>query len=257
MTMFRQIRILILLLILFMVAATTWLTQWRSTDWSRSQWLVIYPIKGDDRAATDDYIRNLNEESFAAIAEFMAREGAHYGIAIAQPIEIRIAPQVHALPPPPPPSRQPLEVALWSLHMRWWAWRNDSYDGPGNLKMFVVYHDPAQRSRLDHSLGLQKGQLGVVQAFADERQAQQNNVIIAHELLHLFGATDKYDLATNQPYYPIGYAEPDRQPLHPQQFAEIMGGRIPLSPTEADIPRHLLGVVVGEQTAREIRWIKN
>lgn len=255
--MFRQLRILILLLLLFMVAATTWLTQWRSTDWSRSQWLVIYPINGDGRAATDDYIRRLGEDSFRSIEEFMAREGTHYGINVAQPIEIRIAPQVHALPPPPPPSRQPLEVALWSLHMRWWAWRNDSYDGPGNLKMFVVYHDPTQRDRLDHSLGLQKGLLGVVQAFADARQAEQNNVIIAHELLHLFGASDKYDLASNQPYYPIGYAEPDRQPLYPQQFAEIMGGRIPISAHEAEIPRHLLGVMVGEATAREIRWIKD
>lgn len=252
--MARKLRIAILLFILFMVAATTWLTQWRSTNWSRSQWLVIYPVNGDGGTATQDYIHRLGEDSFRSIEEFMAREGAHYGIAIAQPIEIRLAPQVHALPPP---SRQPWEVALWSLHMRWWAWRNDSYDGPGNLKMFVVYHDPTQRDRLDHSLGLQKGLVGVVQAFADERQAEQNNVIIAHELLHLFGATDKYDLATNQPLYPIGYAEPDRQPLYPQQFAEIMGGRVPLSPTEAAIPRHLLGVVVGEQTAREIRWIKD
>lgn len=255
--MARKLRIAILLFILFMVAATTWLTQWRSTNWNRSQWLVIYSVNGDGGTATQDYIHRLGEDSFRSIEEFMAREGAHYGIAIAQPIEIRLAPQVHALPPPPPPSRQPWEVALWSLHMRWWAWRNDSYDGPGNLKMFVVYHDPTQRDRLDHSLGLQKGLVGVVQAFADERQAEQNNVIIAHELLHLFGATDKYDLATNQPLYPIGYAEPDRQPLYPQQFAEIMGGRVPLSPTEAAIPRHLLGVVVGEQTAREIRWIKD
>jgi len=255
--MFRKIRIATLLFILFMVAATTWLNQRRSTDWSRSQWLVIYPINGDSSTATQDYIHRLGEDSFHSIAEFMAREGTHYGIAVAQPVEVRLAPQVHALPPPPPPSRQPWEVALWSLRLRWWAWRNDSYDGPGNLKMFVVYHDPAQRDRLDHSLGLQKGLVGVVQAFADERQAEQNNVIIAHELLHLFGATDKYDLATDQPLYPVGYAEPDREPLYPQQFAEIMGGRVPLSPTEAEIPRHLLGVVVGEQTAREIRWIKD
>jgi hypothetical protein len=255
--MFRKIRIIILLFILFMAGATTWLTQLRSTDWSRSQWLVVYPVNGDGSAATDAHIRSLGENSYASIAEFLAREGEHYGIAVAQPVEVRLAPQVHALPPPPPPSRQPLEVALWSLHLRWWAWRNDSYDGPGNMKMFVVYHDPAQRDRLDHSLGLQKGLVGVVQAFASERMAEQNNVIIAHELLHLFGAGDKYDLATNQPIHPAGYAEPDRQPLYPQQFAEIMGGRIPLAPSEAEIPRHLLGVVVGEQTAREIRWIKD
>lgn len=255
--MFRKIRILILLFILFMVAATTWLTQWRATDWSRSQWLVIYPINGDGRADTDAYLRSLGEESFQAIVEFMAREGEHYGVPVAQPIEVRLAPQVHALPPPPPPSRQPLEVALWSLKMRWWAWRNDSYDGPGNMQMFVVYYDPAHTERVDHSLGLQKGLVGVVHAYASKTLAEQNNVIITHELLHLFGASDKYDLATNQPLYPIGYAEPDKEPLHPQEFAELMGGRVPRSPDEADIPRHLRGVVVGEATAREIRWVRD
>lgn len=255
--MFRKVRIAVLLFILFMVAATTWLTQWRSTDWSRSQWLVIYPINGDGSTATEAYLNGLSEESFGAIVEFLAREGAHYGIPAAQPVEVRLAPQVHALPPPPPPSRHPLEVVMWSLHMRWWAWRNDSYDGPGNMQMFVVYHDPAHTERVEHSLGLQKGLVGVVHAYAHERYTQQNSVIIAHELLHLFGAADKYDYASNQPIFPGGYAEPDLQPLHPQQFAEIMGGRIPLSPDEAEIPRHLIGVMVGEQTAREIRWIKD
>lgn len=255
--MFRKLRIAALLFILFMVAATTWLTQWRSTDWSRSQWLVIYPINGDGRVGTAAYIDTLGEDSYGAIAEFLAREAEHYGLPLAQPIEIRLAPQVHSLPPAPPPSRQPLEVALWSLQLRWWAWRNDSYDGPGNQQMFVVYHDPEHTERVDHSLGLQKGLIGVVHAYASERQAEQNNVIIAHELLHLFGATDKYDLASNQPIHPDGYAEPDKAPLHPQQFAEIMGGRVPLSPDKAEIPRHLLGVVVGEPTAREIRWIND
>ncbi|GAB4301026.1 MAG: hypothetical protein Kow0096_21540 [Thiohalomonadaceae bacterium] len=255
--MFRKIRIAILLFILFMVATTTWLTQWRSTDWSRSQWMVIYPINGDGRATTAAYIDTLGEDSYGAVVEFLAREAGHYGLPVARPIEVRLAPQVHNLPPAPPPSRQPLEVALWSLQLRWWAWRNDSYDGPGNQQMFVVYHDPAHTERVEHSLGLQKGLIGVVHAYASTQQSEQNNVIIAHELLHLFGATDKYDYASNQPLYPVGYAEPDRTPLHPQQFAEIMGGRIPLSEYEAEIPRHLRGVVVGEQTAREIRWIKD
>ena len=39
---------------------------------------------------------------------------------------------------------------------------------------------------------------------------EENNVIVAHEILHTFGATDKYDPATTQPRYPDGYAEPGR-----------------------------------------------
>ena len=81
-------------------------------------------------------------------------------------------------------------------------------------------------------------------------------MVITHELLHTLGATDKYDLATNQPLYPEGYAEPDQQPLFPQEKAEIMAGRIPLSETKAAMPEGLTHTLIGEKTAREIKWIE-
>jgi hypothetical protein len=71
--------------------------------------------------------------------------------------------------------------------------------------------------------------------------------------MHTLGATDKY-AANNMPDYPAGYAEPYREPLFPQTAAEIMGGRIPLSPTRARMPESLDEVVVGVQTAAEIHW---
>ena len=64
------------------------------------------------------------------------------------------------------------------------------------------------------------------------------------------------DPATNLPFYPEGFAEPAREPRFPQDFAEIMGGRIPLSPAEADIPRSLAVTLVGAATAQEIGWQK-
>jgi hypothetical protein len=77
---------------------------------------------------------------------------------------------------------------------------------------------------------------------------------MAHEVLHTLGATDKYDPVTNMPIFPFGYAEPDRAPLHPQDKAELMGGRVPRSPREAEIPRDLSQVVIGPATALEIGW---
>jgi hypothetical protein len=58
------------------------------------------------------------------------------------------------------------------------------------------------------------------------------------------------------PVYPDGFAEPDKDPLLPQDYAEIMGGRIPLSEGEAEIPESLDQVLVGAVTAREINWLK-
>ena len=97
----------------------------------------------------------------------------------------------------------------------------------------MLYHDPAISPALPHSIGLQKGLFGIVHVFADRDMRGSNDTVIAHELLHTLGATDKYDLRTNQPLHPDGFAEPDREPLYPQSFAELMGGRIPVSNTEA------------------------
>jgi hypothetical protein len=85
--------------------------------------------------------------------------------------------------------------------------------------------------------------------------AQSNYVIIAHEIMHTVGASDKYDPKSGQPIYPDGYAEPKLKPRYPQSKAEIMGGRIPLSQKDAQIPRSLKQVVVGQQTAIEIGWL--
>ena len=87
-------------------------------------------------------------------------------------------------------------------------------------------------------------------------QADANQVVISHELLHTLGATDKYDLSTNQPLYPQGYAEPYKLPRYPQEMAELMAGRIPVSASQAEQAESLRDVTIGELTAREINWIR-
>jgi hypothetical protein len=121
--------------------------------------------------------------------------------------------------------------------------------------MFLVYFDPDKTPVLEHSIGLQKGLLGVVNVFATSSQTQTNNFVITHEMLHTLGASDKYVLSSNLPAYPDGYADPEQQPLYPQTKAELMGGRIPVSESEAVIPRSLRQAVIGAGTAEEIRWL--
>jgi hypothetical protein len=81
-----------------------------------------------------------------------------------------------------------------------------------------------------------------------------NAVVIAHELLHTLGATDKYDPGTDAPLFPDGYGDPDQRPLYPQAAAEIMAGRRMLSPARWEQPDSLDEVVIGRATALEIRW---
>ncbi|MEI2420481.1 hypothetical protein V6O07_09410, partial [Arthrospira platensis SPKY2] len=83
---------------------------------------------------------------------------------------------------------------------------------------------------MQHSLGLQKGLIGLVNGYAGEEHAGRNNLVAAHELLHTLGATDKYDMDTLEPIWPDGYADPTQFPLYPQTRAEIMSGRLQVSP---------------------------
>ena len=94
--------------------------------------------------------------------------------------------------------------------MRWWAWRQAAQDGlpTPDIQVFIRFRSAEGAPRLDRSVGLQKGRYTLVNAYASPRMASSNRVVIAHELLHVLGATDKYDLATGQPIPPDGLAEP-------------------------------------------------
>ncbi len=252
--MFRYLRITFLLVLLVLAAGHTWLTRLRNTAWDIPLTAVVYPINGDGSPVAERYIAGLTPETFAPVVSFLAQEGQAYDLALAEPVQIDLAEKLSDLPPEAPHSGSIPGIMLWSLRLRWWAWRHDHYQDPVDLKLFVLYYDPATHRSLDHSLGLQKGQIGVVKAFGDWRDAARNNVVIAHELLHTLGATDKYDPADAQPLFPDGYAEPERKPLLPQQAAELMGGVIPLEDGKTAMPDTLGQVVIGPATAREIGW---
>jgi hypothetical protein len=150
----------------------------------------------------------------------------------------------------------PLDVLSWSLRMRWLAarlqWQNS---GPsGDIVVFAVFHQPNAELALDRSTALEKGQIAVANLFADRAARGSNSMVLAHELLHTLGATDKYAPATNLPRFPDGYAAPEAKPLLPQSKAELMAGRIPLDATRAEIPHDLDKVVIGAATALEIGW---
>ncbi|MCP5420012.1 MAG: hypothetical protein H6970_03230 [Gammaproteobacteria bacterium] len=252
----KKIRIAILLYILFLVAVGTWLTSARTTSWNKTLWVAVYPINGDGSPRSAEQIAKLSDATFEPIDTFMDEQAEHYGLPLHQPFHLTIGQTIAENPPPPPRNGNVLRIMLWSLSMRLWAWRVDKGPNPpaSDIDLFVRYFDPDTHPTLEHSFGLQKGLVGVVNVFASRHEVSTNNVVIAHELLHTVGATDKYNLATNQPLYPIGYADPQAQPLFPQHRATLMAGRIPVSPSEAVMPRSLAQVVISPATTLEIGW---
>ncbi|MEL6367848.1 MAG: hypothetical protein AAFQ16_07825 [Pseudomonadota bacterium] len=252
--MFKLIRVSILLSILAFVAIGTWLSQVRSTDWNNSLWVRVYPINADGHPATQRYIDSLSVGAFSGIEGFFDREVQRYGVMLEQPVRMELGPQLNEEPPKLGEQRSILNTMLWSLKTRWWASSvtRGKEDIAPDVRMFVRYHHPDSHFVLEDSLGVQKGMFGIVNAYAGRSYKGSNNVVLAHEFLHTIGASDKYDFSTNQPIAPIGLAEPERSPLFPQRFAEIMGGRIALSPREAVIPANLRQTLIGPTTAMEV-----
>lgn len=252
----RNLRVTLLLcaLLFFGLTALHQLVYTRS--WNQPLQAVVLPINADGHLQTADYIASLQTRHFTEIENWAAREGKRHNLTLEHPVEISLGPQITQLPPPFPSNDHPFYVVLWGLRFRWWAYRNtpDIELDSTTVRLFVMYHDTSGNKPLAHSLGMQKGLMGLVHVFADSRQTAQNNIVIAHELLHTVGAIDKYQ-EWGSPVFPVGYANPQRQPLFPQRYAEIMAGRIPVSYGRFYMAESLKSVIINEYTAEEINWL--
>jgi hypothetical protein len=251
---FRLLRIVILLTILAIVAGSQWLTRERVTDWRDPIWMTIYPVVADAHPETLAHVRGLGAGAFSEVGDFLALQARRYGRDIDVPLIIQLAPAGKVLPPDVPAAGNRLAIAVWSLKMRWWTWQRGRGDGlpDADVQMFVLYRRAGAQASLEPSVGMQKGMYGIVNAQAARNSEPRNRLILAHELLHVLGATDKYDYQTGQPFAPTGLAEPGRSPMYPQKMAEIMGGRIAVSAVRSVEPRSLRACVIGPGTAAEI-----
>ncbi len=254
---FKTLRFLVLLMLLAGAAIYTQGQRFATQGWYKPLQVVIFPINADGYTATEKYIKQLKTKDFIAIDEFIARESEKYDVISSTPTVTRLGSTIDAFPPvPPAPGSSTLSIILWSLRLRWWTFTNtpDDVSNKERVRIFALYQQGREGVPLKHSLGLQKGLVGIVHVYALQEQTEQNNIVIAHELLHTVGATDKYG-PNGHPMHPDGYAQPNQAPLHPQHRAEIMAGRIPLSSNKWKMAESLKSVVVGPQTAQEIKWI--
>jgi hypothetical protein len=250
-----MLRVGILLVVLLLVAVKTCQDRYLSTRWHAPLYVAIYPIAADDSPVTRAYLAALDAERFKPIDRFFTREAERYHLDTSEPIRTRLRTELQDRPPSRAADAGLLATALWSLRLRYWAWRVSGHvHEPEDIRMFVLYHDPALTPTVPHSLGLTKGLIGVVYGFAAPQMNGENNVVIAHELLHTVGATDKYNFVDDAPRFPDGYGDPAQKPLYPQPTAELMAGRRMLAPDKWQQAVSLDEVVVGPATAVEIRW---
>ena len=252
---FKQVRILILLSILIYVATDQALAQYHARSWSNTLHVVIYPINGDKSEASQQTINTLTTAKFSSVAQFIKQQATHYNILINQPIEIALAPQINKPPALPAFDSGMISAMWWSLKMRWWAWYENTYEGDKDIRLFVEYY--ANENTNSHiSVGLKKGMMAFIKNYADKQFTERNNIIVAHEMLHTLGASDKYNPITLMPDYPQGYANPSLGQNTKQTQCEIMAGRTPYNHDLAIMPTSLKACVIGKTTAKEIGWLK-
>lgn len=254
----RNTRVLILLIILFFAAVFTKGQRLSSTQWIAPLEVAIYPINADGTPATARYIQKLTAKHFSAIDTFFANQGKKHKLSIQRPTHTQLGPQIKTQPPSQPDQNaNPLSNILWGLRVRYWAWQNTPKNfatTDDQVRMYILYEQGQEGQALRHSVGLQKGLLGFVHAYAQRAQTQENNIIISHELLHTVGASDKY--ANNgEPQATRGYGNPEQKPLYPQRRAEIMAVRRALTATSSEMPKSLRSSVINSHTAKEINWI--
>jgi hypothetical protein len=241
-------------MILLVVALNAWFDRTRTRDWDLPLRVTVYPIATDDVAMA--YAVRLEADDFGAVGAFFAEQAALYGIGLEEPVRIRVSHAAREAPPARADGAGLVATMIWSLRTRYWAWRvaaRDPLPTP-DIQVFALYQRGENDVALPDSVGLSKGLFAIAHLYADPAAAGENQVVIAHELLHTLGASDKYDLATGRPRLPDVVGEPDRRPIYPQSLGEIMAGRIAVSARDAVVPDDLDSMVVGPTTALEIGW---
>ena len=198
--MWRALRTGFLALVLLIVAAQAWMDRFTTTRWQHTVYVGAFPVRADASPVTADYLAQLDQRKIEQVSDFVTAEARRYGVRIDEPVELRLYPTLQQAPPALDSGADVITRIAWSLRLRYYRYRMLASISPRpQIAMFLVYHDPALASSLPHSAGLQRGLTAVVHVFASRSQEAQNRIVMTHELLHTFGATDKYDLATGLP----------------------------------------------------------
>jgi hypothetical protein len=219
-------------------------------QWNAPVQVRVYPINTHKDVHTAAFIKTLSNDSFNEVETFIHDQAKLFGTDNAT-VNIELMDEVDA-PVPDMVDMSVISAITYSLKLKWYSIFHRKGSNAKDVILFMAL------STVDDGIGssytLQKGSVISLRAISDDRVMPMNNFIMAHEILHIFGATDKYSMDTLQPIYPEGYADPHATSLYPQLQAEIMGGRIPITGQDSVIPDSLKRSMVSAKTAHEVNW---
>jgi hypothetical protein len=255
---FFRVRVAVLLLVLFGVALYAW-NDVRSRR-ARHDWanplevaVVVLAEPGVDTAALDAF-----RERLPALEERLASEKLRYQPGSWKPFAFTMFGPL----PPSGPAPKLEEDGFFALAGHSYAlWRYfGEVDERAHLtarayasRIYVTVRAPRDANRtLVEGESEQDGRIGNVDVELDPGSVDFALIVVAHELMHTLGATDKYD-PQGHPKVPEGLAEPELGML--QTRVEIMAQTRPVAADLFVQPDTLDDVAVGSTTALEIGWI--
>lgn len=271
----KKIRIAVLLVVLAGAGlrywqvrrAETWVPDWATTQ--RVAVVLLTPPGLDEEQALelDRLLRfaELGDEkaTLSALEHWFQVEWQRYGgRAGFEPVDLDpVGPiQVSSMPPGPPRAGEQLSFAERYARTRdFLGWFDAQMEGRRPFQENAVYvlfyaDDAAARFRGLHSVADRRSRRGFVFAPLTGEGRDTALINVAHELLHLFGATDKYD--GDRCVFPVGWVEPFKEPKLPQRYAEVMAQGIPVAEGRREASIDLFeDMRVGVETAAEIGWI--
>lgn len=253
----KRLRILALIVVLACVvlyAVRDYRSRTARNNWDHTLEVAIVLV---DDGTVDRVAVEMLKNRTQALAERLTLEAHRYAPEVPAPFHFTVkGPVLGAKAPPAPVSPgffSNMQYA-WDLHKYTGAVDTlatldpDVYDS----RVYVSLRNGNHGSAVEGA-SQANGRVGTVDAELDRSMIDTTLFVIAHELFHTLGASDKYD-DKGHCRIPEGLAEPDRMPLYPQAFAELMARNRAVGLGEETIPVSLDELAVGLKTAQEIRW---
>ncbi len=255
-----RVRVLVLssVLAIVVIYAAHDIAQRRSrTDWTRTLEVAVVLLELEPVAAS---AKEGFRTRLGALEEALGAEARRHRPGIPKPFDFTAFGSVEVTKPPPDLEGDGFLALLGHTYRQWrYVSAVDSAagveSGAYDARLYVTLRKPKDGARtMVEGSSQQGGRIGQVTVELDESMVDLALMVVAHELFHTLGALDKYD-SQGRVLVPSGLAEPDKTPLYPQEFAEIMARNRPVSRLSEVVPDALDELRVGAQTAREIGWL--
>ncbi len=224
-------------------------------DWQRPLQVALVLL---ERGEVDPDAREAFVERVPALEAALDEEFARYGGRF-RPIRFWLFGPVPESGAPPRVASTPgwLEPLRFSYALYRFSRASDAasrVDGAFDGKVYVVLSPPKSKKRaFVEGLGQDGGRIAVAHIELSEDSVDFGLFVIAHELLHLLGAADRY-APDGTTLIPDGLGDPDQVPLYPQDGVEVMARARVVEPGVEVPPGDLAELRVGPRTASEIGW---